>query len=329
MGNKIILDQNTIINIIIDSKKKSIRNLSEKYLLNKNVIIRVLNQHEDINTFNNFIKKLRLKFNKKIIFNGLTQYLFKGGNINIFFIQNEIFIKNDKIKPILLSKINDRYENTIFIYEDEWYFKKQIIIKKIELILGVSKLPKIYARKCTIKHVNNKDKKIFLNNNHIQGTANATIIIGGYYNNKLVAIMTFLKHRNMTKDKNYFDYELNRFATDINYHVIGIGGKLFNYFLNSIEKNTTIVSYGDKRHVLNVKNNLYKKLNFKLNQISKYDYFYIKKNSIERQNKITMQIKYNNSKYKNNYKSESDYYEKHDYKKIWDCGKYRFTYRHE
>lgn len=269
-------------------------------------------------SFHKYLITLRLIYENKPMFNGLYKYYFSTKNVYVFFIENKKISNNKKIKPILFSKLKDRYHNSIFIYEDEWEFSSNIIKRKIETILNISKLPRLFGRNCEIRSINSKEKTNFLNSNHIQGSANSTINFGAYYNNELVAVMTFTTNRNMTNDIIKFDYELNRFATKINYRVVGIGGKLFKHFLTTINKNATIISYGDRRFVLNSQTNFYRKIGFKLNQVSKHDYSYMEKNSIKRIHKITIQIK--TKKNKN---------EDMDYEKIWDCGKYRFLYKYE
>lgn len=300
----------------INVKKISLDEYSKYFTIfynNKNII-----------KFNKFIDDIRIKYNKKILFNGLTKYYFPTKDKTIFFIETEKIINNDKIKPILFFKLKDRYEQSIFIYEDEWYYSEDIIKNKIKLILEISKLPKIYARKCVIKEIKPKLKNNFLKHNHVQGTTNASMSYGAYYDNLLVAVMTFTNHNNMGKSNTDYDFELNRFATNINYHVIGIGGKLLKHFL-IVKNNPTIISFGDRRHVLSAHNNIYRKLGFKLNKISKHDYYYVKDGEIERNHKITMQIKFKKSRDYKLYK-EKEYYETNNFKKIWDCGKYRFKF---
>lgn len=314
--------------IILDRENLSIRELSNKFNLNKNVILRVINEKKNIKNiddFEKFIKSLRIIYEKKVLFNGLIKFNFYTKDKTIFFVENNKIINNNKIKPILFFKLKDRYYNSIFIYEDEWFNRNLIFKEKIRYILKKSNKLKIYARKCTIKHITTNEKNIFLDEFHLQKKVNSSINIGAFYNNILVAVMTFSENRGLTNDNNKFDYELNRFATNINFLVVGIASKLFKYFLKSIEKNKLIVSYGDRKHVLNRKNNVYNKLNFKLNQISKHDYSYVKYNEINKHHKFTMQHHYKKNKKIN--ENERTYYERLGYKKIWDCGKYRFTYK--
>jgi hypothetical protein len=325
-SNKVFYDVNNKSGILTKHLKKYYDNVDLNNIEDYSKFFIIKYNNENCVSFNKFLIQLKIKHEKKLLFDGLTKYCFTNKKKYIFFIENNKISNNKKIKPILFFKLKNRYENSIFIYEDEWVYKKNIIEEKIKYVLNVSKHQKIYGRNCTISEISSNEKKIFLNKNHVQGTANSSIALGAFYSNKLVAVMTFLNHRNMTNDIIDFNYELNRFATDINFSVIGIGGKLFNSFLKRIEKNSTIISYGDRRFVLSSKNNFYRKINFTLNQISKHDFYYIKTNSINRLHKITMQIRHKKIKLDEN---EGDYYENMGYKKIWDCGKYRFIYKYE
>lgn len=376
MGRKCEISTEISKKIIDDSINTSIRKLSEKYNLNKNTIIRILNESKtiknnnieyyickktqkifyDVNnksgtltkhlssiyekfnlsnietyfdvkysndnviTFTNYIKTLRIFYEKKELISGLHKFKFKTKDIYIFFIENAKLSSNIKIKPIFLYKLKERYKNSIFIYEDEWAYNKNITELKIKTLLNINKSEKIFARKCNISIINDNQKKVFLNNYHIQGTCNSTINYGAFYNGELIAVMTFTTYRNMTNDSIKFDYELNRYATNINYIAVGVASKIFKTFLKTLNGHGIIVSYGDRRWVKTYKKNLYTQLNFNLNQISKHDYSYIKPNTIKRIHKITIQQQIKN---KNINEKEFLYY-----KKIWDCGKYRYTYKY-
>ena len=50
----------------------------------------------------------------------------------------------------------------IHIFEDEYKEKKEVVLSKIAHHIGCSKLPKIYGRKCAIKHIAYKEAKEFL-----------------------------------------------------------------------------------------------------------------------------------------------------------------------
>src|SRR5574344_3074193 len=68
---------------------------------------------------------------------------------------------------------------------------------------------RIYARKCTIKELEYKDVKEFLDNNHLQKSCTSKINLGLFYNSELVEVMTFSTPRFNKK----YDYELIRLCT--------------------------------------------------------------------------------------------------------------------
>lgn len=114
---------------------------------------------------------------------------------------------------------------------------------------------KIYARKCELKIINNKDCKNFLNNYHLQGNCKGQkICLGLYYNNELVSVMTFGKP---LYNKNY-EWELLRYCSIK--AVIGGSQKLFKFFIDNYSPQS-IISYCDKSKF---KGDVYNKLGFTL-----------------------------------------------------------------
>jgi hypothetical protein len=161
----------------------------------------------------------------------------------------------------------------IHIWEDDWIYKQDIVKSMILNKLGKTS-NKIYARKCKIKEINdNKLIKEFLDNNHLQGFVGSKIKIGLFYENELVSLITF---GNLRKNMNSIsinknDYEMLRFCNKLNTNVIGGASKLFNYFINNYKYNS-IISYADRSHS---NGNLYKQLEFKLQDITPPNYYYV------------------------------------------------------
>ena len=122
----------------------------------------------------------------------------------------------------------------IHITDWQWHNQQDIIKSILNAALNRYET-KIYARKCIIKNVSNKDTKEFLKNNHIQGSVNASTNIGLYYNDELIQLITLGKSR-YKKD----EYELYRMCTKLNTQVIGG----FTRLLAQINK--PIVSYVDR-----------------------------------------------------------------------------------
>jgi hypothetical protein len=216
----------------------------------------------------------------------------------------------------------------IHIFEDEWITKKDIVKSKILHILGLNKNPKIYARKCTIKEIDVKSKNQFLNKNHIQGSDNSNIKLGMFYKSELVAVMTFAKSRmgigHNTKNNDL--YEISRFASDINYIIIGGFSKILSYF-NMKYNYTSLITYADLRWS-SLDNNLYEKNNFVLKFKNKPNYWYC--NKTERFHRFSFRKDKIKERFPDVYdstKTEFEMMDQTEYTRIWDCGTLSYELR--
>lgn len=180
--------------------------------------------------------------------------------------------------------------------------------------LGFSK--RIYARKCIIKEVQNKEAKEFLDLNHLQGSINSSIKLGLYYNSELVSIMTFAKSR-YTKTT---QYELMRFCSLRKHNVIGAASRLLKHF-ERIYSPKSLVSYANRRWSSTL-GNVYDSLGFSLSHISGINYFYFKLN----ENIIHSRVKFQKHKLPkilnvfDNKLSETENMYNNEYRKIYDSG---------
>jgi len=235
--------------------------------------------------------------------------------------------KSDNNYHLKKTKLcEDKNLQLIHIFEDEWYYKKQIVLSRLKNIMGIQKgIKVIYGRKCNIKIIDSKTKNNFLDNNHIQGKDRSSINIGLFYNDELISVMTFSKG-NISKGSKYKKgvWELNRFCSKINTRVIGGLSKLLKYFKNNYEWDK-IYSYADRRWT-SILSNSYSKNGFKLIGNTNPNYFYMKLNkSIERYHR------YNFAKHKlinmNSYDkmlTEQEIMIKEGYVYIYDCGHIKF-----
>jgi hypothetical protein len=214
----------------------------------------------------------------------------------------------------------------IQIFEDEWMLKKDLVKNKIKHILGYNEGVKIGARKTKIKKIKSEDKKVFLENNHIQGNDKSNIFYGAYYNDVLIGVMTFNSQRNMTKS-NENEYELSRFCINNKFIVSGLASKILKTFINEYNP-SSIISFADRRWTINVENNLYSNLGFVLVSIVKPNYFYY--NSKINRYKRFHKFSFGKSNLKRKYpyldftKSESELTKELGYSKIWDCGLFKY-----
>ena len=244
-------------------------------------------------------------------------------------------IKGIHVELIPISKMNNKNYcidklnamPSIFVFEDEWENNKELIKRKLLHYSNQSDVIKIHARQCTIKQITNKDKRELLDNNHVQGNDNAKLSYGAYYNDELVAVMTFTSPRiavGATK-KNREEYEgvweLSRFCTDVGYRIPGIASKLLKHFQRKNEW-TEIYSYADKRWSVG---NMYHQLGFELVANNPPAYFYVvdgvrKHRWNYRKDRLKELLPNFDPEL-----TEDQNMTNHGYWRVWDCGTLKFS----
>lgn len=222
---------------------------------------------------------------------------------------------------------NNAGYSLIHIFEDEWQLKKTIVESKLRHILRKSNGISIGARKCTIKEISSKTKSEFLNEYHIQGNDKSNILIGAFYDEILVGVITFNNKRNMTSNLEEGEFELTRFATNSDYIISGLCSKMVKYFIKNYNPKK-IISFADRRWTLDALDNMYTKIGFKLANIVKpsYTYYSAKVNKYKRFHKYgfgkkNLAILYPHLDMN---KSETELMTELGYSKIWDCGLFKY-----
>lgn len=214
------------------------------------------------------------------------------------------------------------------IFEDELLLKEQIVKHKILNACGVNQGIKVNGRDCKLSEILFNDSKDFLNKYHIQGGDISKIRIGGYLINpsvdgELVGVMTF-------KDKGNGNYELNRYATNFDYHVRGLASKMLKWFIREY-KPSKITTFADIRWTPDGENNLYTTLGFKLieKQPPVYHY-YNPKLGTQRFNRMQFQKHKILEKFADKIPlggdklSEKELMVSLGYDRIWDCGNWKY-----
>lgn len=200
----------------------------------------------------------------------------------------------------------------IHIFENEWVLKRDIVISRLKNLFGKNRY-KIYGRKCKIAEIDRQTSNMFLNKYHIQGDASASIRLGAFYKNHLVAVMTFVRVRHDV----HGGYELVRFASIYNFSCIGVAGKLLKDFENRYCPNR-LKTYADVRWS---EGNLYTMLGFRFIHRSNPNYFYFKGN-LDLKSRIQFQ-KHKLPETLDSFdinKTEWENMKDNGWNRIWDCG---------
>lgn len=224
-------------------------------------------------------------------------------------------------------KCNEKGYGLIHIFEDEYVNHKGIVLSKLRHILGLDYgFEKVYARKCSVNEIMKSDAEQFLNKNHIQGFVSSTVYLGAFHDGQLVSVMTF-KH-NTVKNKGW---ELSRFATDNEKRVIGIGGKLFKYFLKNYNPDY-VFSYADRRWTVDINDNLYTKIGFSMDKASAPDYSYYNE-KVDRYRRFHKMLLAKDKLIKKygfpDTMTEREMTRELGYDRIWNCGLVKYVYRNE
>ena len=223
-----------------------------------------------------------------------------------------------------LEACKEKGVTLIHIFEDEYIYKKELVLSKIGHMLSLDNgLPRVAARKCVVRNIDKDMADDFLLKYHLQGKCDGTVRLGCFYEEKLVGVMVFTK-----EFKNSDKWILNRFATDTNYVCQGVGGKLFRHFVNEMNPET-VKTFLDRRLEHNPNGNLYTTLGFKIDAYEKPNYSYtngrgvrlhkfgFRKNVLHRKYGLPLSM------------TEKEMTEKLGYWRIWDCGLIRYVWKNK
>lgn len=203
----------------------------------------------------------------------------------------------------------------ITIFEDEWIHKKDIVKSRILNLLGLTQ-NKIHARKCQIQTITSKLANDFLNKNHIQGSGRSNICYGAFYNNQLVAVMTFSKSNISRKNINW---EIDRFCSILDTSIVGIASKIFKQFIKD-NNPSVIISFADKRWS---HEGFYTKLGFKIEKETPPNYWYFMPSELKRYHRFSLR----KNKSDDQTLTEWENRQLQGWDRIWDCGNIKYIWK--
>lgn len=242
-------------------------------------LINVNGESSDKYDIINFLKEMRInmQINEQELIHPLVLDIYCPDQkiaieYNNLYSHSVVYGKKDKNYHLNKTKLcKDKGIRLIHIFEDEWKHKQQIVKNRLRHIFHKDKY-KIYARKCIIREIDSNIKNKFLNKYHIQGADKSNIKLGAFYKNRLIAVMTFSNLRiTLGRQSEENSYELCRFVSLPHFNCVGIANKLLSYFERNY-KWEKLVTYADLRWSIG---DLYDKLGFQKQHISKPNYWYI------------------------------------------------------
>lgn len=249
---EILNDKEKFIKVIQDTNIRNINELAKYFGITYSGMAKKICEHNCESLIDKFTSRYELELRdmlpdfyktKKVIYpleiDLYNEYYKFGIEFNGDYWHSEIL----KDKKYHQNKSEIAKSKGIFIYhifEYEWTDDRinPIICSQLKnLTRGNDN--KIAARKCIINELSAAESNKFLNENHLQGEDKSSIRYGLFYNNELLAVMTFCKPRFNKK----YNWELSRFCCKKNFTIIGGASKLFKHFLSTYKG--SIISYCD------------------------------------------------------------------------------------
>lgn len=211
--------------------------------------------------------------------------------------------------------------NLIQVFGDQWRNKKEIVKSRLKHKLSLGAKSKIGARECKSKEINNTQKRLFLDKNHIRGTVGSSVSLGLEKDDELLAVMTF------GHSSSDYEHELSRFAVKQDSVVYGAAGKLFSHFRKTYDPDS-VVTYLDLSWSSR-DDNLYSQIGFEFDGEVDPSYTYTK-NYHKRLHKSNFSKSSIKRKYPEKFDpnlTEWGNMKKLGFDRIWDCGKIRYLWK--
>ncbi len=204
----------------------------------------------------------------------------------------------------------------ITIFEDEYIFKKELVISYLRNIMGIFNGERIFARNCVVKDITPKESNIFIKQHHLMGAGRANIHLGLFHEDELVSVMTFSNNDISRKSRTW---DINRFVNKRDTKVIGSASKLFRHFITLMNP-SEVISYADLRWG---DGETYKHLGMTREKDSVSNYWYFNYGRLNRIHRYGLRKKKDEPKDI----TEWELRKSQKWNRIWDCGNAKWVYR--
>lgn len=149
------------------------------------------------------------------------------------------------------------------LWQDVWHSRSAQVLGRVESVLGLNK--RLHGRKAKVISINQQQADVFLNDNHLQGSAKSRYKYALELEGELVAVACFSNVRYMKKiAAGYRSVELIRFATRMGFTVTGGFSRLMKHMIKTIGPDD-VMSYADRDWSLG---NAYQQSGFKLTGVT-------------------------------------------------------------
>lgn len=263
-------------------------------------------------------KKMRFSENgKRTEFDIVVPELKLAIEVNGIYWHSETFRPDKEFHANKMLLANKKGLRLITIFEDEWK-QRNSQVKGFLLSVLRKNEKRVFARKTELKIIEKEIAGPFLDQNHIQGRGQIKIAYGLYFENELLGVITGNSHHRGGYSQSIV---LNRLAFKSGVSVVGGSSKLDMALRQYAKTNgySSVISWSDNRWS---EGNVYKKLGYEMAERLPPDYTYVSQK---------IRISKQSSQKKHLLKkgaigvTETEMANSLGYKRIWDCGKIKWT----
>lgn len=250
-------------------------------------------------------------------------YMNIGFEYNGCYVHSEAYKDDDYHEVKSLAFANEGIR-LIQIWEDDWDMNREVVKRFIKNIL-IKDDKQIGARKTVARIISKVEFDVFMNNNHMQGSTSAGIMIGLDYEGHVVAAMGFSDVASNIKPvhggKGAY---LVRFA---NTNITGAFSKLMKFFASTFQTYSHVITFADLE-IVDRTNNVYNKNGFvEIGRLSA-DYKYFKKSLGKRKHKFLFRkAKFAKLGLEIDGKTERELAKEYGLVRCYDSGKIRYLWK--